>query len=188
MAKTAPTIDRFVFAGGRVLECENWRGVEPQPIDRLKTNEFGGALERFLIEAHEWLASRCDSPIEIILGAWLFAVMRGMETDVALCANRTDAESIAPDRVVIVPQIRWERYFPDFGIRFPLLTRQWLFVECDGKHFHFGKAKISKDRGRQQEMMDAGYRVFRFTGSEINRNPFLCASPVIHYGLRGGRT
>jgi hypothetical protein len=26
--KTAPTLDRFVFPGGRVLECEDWRGVE----------------------------------------------------------------------------------------------------------------------------------------------------------------
>ena len=52
-------------------------------------------------------------------------------------------------------------------------------VECDGHDFHERtKEQARRDRSRDRRLQDAGYRVFRFTGSEIYRDPLGCADEV----------
>lgn len=180
MARTTPTVDRFVFAGGRVLECENSRGVE-------EAHEFKHAVTPAVLDriaASYCLAPFCESPIEIELGSQLFSVLSGYRDlfVTTICPN-DEAPSRAPDEVLIVPQFRFARYRTDLAVRFPWLPRRWVFVECDGKEFHSTAEQIVRDRGRQQEMMDAGFRVFRFTGAEIRRYAASCARVVAEYGL-----
>lgn len=61
-----------------------------------------------------------------------------------------------------------------------------LIVECDGHDYHERtKEQAAKDRSRDRELNGAGYDVFRFTGSELWRDPWGCAEQVYTWALRG---
>jgi very-short-patch-repair endonuclease len=52
-------------------------------------------------------------------------------------------------------------------------------IECDGYEFHERtKEQASRDRSRDRKLQELGFRVFRFTGSELHRDPFKCAVEV----------
>ncbi|MDQ3254286.1 MAG: endonuclease domain-containing protein [Acidobacteriota bacterium] len=51
-----------------------------------------------------------------------------------------------------------------------------LIVECDGHDFHEKrKEQAAKDKRRDRILQSLGYRVFRFTGSEIHNDAIACA-------------
>ncbi len=51
-----------------------------------------------------------------------------------------------------------------------------LILECDGHDFHEKtKEQAAKDKRRDRELQHLGYRVFRFTGSEIHNDAIACA-------------
>jgi very-short-patch-repair endonuclease len=55
-------------------------------------------------------------------------------------------------------------------------------VECDGHDFHERtKEQARRDRSRDRRLQQAGHRVFRFTGSEIYRDPLGCATEIIRW-------
>lgn len=55
----------------------------------------------------------------------------------------------------------------------------WLAIECDGHEFHERtKEQAARDRARDRALQEAGLTIFRFTGSEIYRDPFGCADQV----------
>lgn len=57
-----------------------------------------------------------------------------------------------------------------------------IIIECDGHDFHERtKDQARRDRSRDREMTVAGYKVFRYTGSEIYRDPLRCAQQVADY-------
>lgn len=57
-----------------------------------------------------------------------------------------------------------------------------IVVECDGHDFHERtKEQAERDRSRDRRMQDAGFTVFRFTGSEITRYPWECAEAVVDF-------
>lgn len=95
----------------------------------------------------------------------------------------------------IMPQARIDRYRADFLIcRYDydvlfdadgnpgdeiLRRRPLLVVECDGHDFHERtKEQAAHDKERDREMQIAGYRVMRFTGSEIHRDVEKCVAAV----------
>ena len=54
-----------------------------------------------------------------------------------------------------------------------------LVVECDGHDFHDRtKEQAQRDRERDRAMNSMGYRVCRFTGSEIWRDPWKCVEQI----------
>lgn len=54
-----------------------------------------------------------------------------------------------------------------------------MIVECDGHDFHERtKDQAAKDRGRDRELQEMGYIVYRFTGSELWANAMGCARQV----------
>jgi very-short-patch-repair endonuclease len=64
----------------------------------------------------------------------------------------------------------------------PEMEPHWVVAECDGHEFHERTpVQAEHDRKRDRTMTAAGYRVFRFTGTEINRDPAKCAAEVINY-------
>jgi hypothetical protein len=70
----------------------------------------------------------------------------------------------------------WDRE-PDSG-RKPGWDR--LIVECDGHDFHERtKEQAARDRERDRASQIAGMEIYRFTGSELWRNPLGCAEQVI---------
>lgn len=57
-----------------------------------------------------------------------------------------------------------------------------LIVECDGHDFHERtKEQAAKDRSRDREAQESGYEIFRFTGSELWKDPIGCARQVIEW-------
>lgn len=61
----------------------------------------------------------------------------------------------------------------------------WLIVECDGHAYHERtKEQAAKDRSRDRTMQADGITVFRFTGSELHRNPLGCATQVYDWLVR----
>lgn len=46
-----------------------------------------------------------------------------------------------------------------------------VVIECDGFDFHSSKQQMTNDRKRDRQFLKMGYRVVRFTGSEISTHP-----------------
>lgn len=69
------------------------------------------------------------------------------------------------------PQVSVGRYRVDFLVGM-------LVIECDGHEFHASKEQRTHDAGRDRWLMSQGYRVVRFTGSEIFRDAVKCAQEV----------
>ena len=86
----------------------------------------------------------------------------------------------------IFPQVVIGSYRADFLMlhRASLNTFAGIVVECDGHDFHERtKEQATRDKSRDREMQIAGYRVLRFTGSEIWRDAFKCADQVVWMGM-----
>ena len=134
-------------------------------------------------------ASRYGSPIEALFDKALQTLYR--------------LEPPAPDEAFILPivnkdQFRSEHYgylvlysaeqvrCLDWPVDFLIAAQDYngfthfAVVECDGHEFHERtKDQAQRDRSRDRRLQEAGFRVFRFTGSELYRDPIGCAREVI---------
>jgi very-short-patch-repair endonuclease len=106
------------------------------------------------------LGGECESPIEVILGAQI--KMRADELE----------------SIVFEPQYVWRRYRIDWAALRKDDRKPLAFIECDGKDFHTSEEQVSRDRKRDAACAEAGIQVFRFTGSDINRNVEFCVDLV----------
>lgn len=55
------------------------------------------------------------------------------------------------------------------------LVQAPVIIEADGSLHHVNR---ERDRIRDEALVEAGYRVFRFSGTEINRSPAMCVQKV----------
>jgi hypothetical protein len=69
---------------------------------------------------------------------------------------------------------------PDLAIWFPADDGVRVLIECDGYQFHSGRDKFKSDRTRDRELMEQGYRVLRYSGSEIMEDPVTLANSVLN--------
>jgi len=67
---------------------------------------------------------------------------------------------------------------PDLAMWFPADDSVRLLIECDGYQFHSGRDKFKSDRARDRELLELGYRVLRYSGSEIMEDPVTLAKSV----------
>jgi very-short-patch-repair endonuclease len=165
----------------------------PTFLQRLTTKETGefncvdvlNALdERVQDYALDWTAQRLcniemsiystESPIEQLL-----AMALARQSDVQGIIHRADN-----DNFMINPQHEIEigdkRYRVDFLVSIIMDRKQReIVIECDGHEFHErSKFQATKDKQRDRLLQSAGYRVFRYTGSEIWKDPDKCAREV----------
>lgn len=124
----------------------------------------------------EEIAKDCESPIELRF-ALAFSLF------MALIEGRPwpkKFENVEPrPRVIIEPQAKFGQYRADFLIYYAgTPTRQCgIVVECDGHEFHEKtKEQAARDKARDRALQSRWAKVLRFTGSEIHRKPFECAS------------
>ena len=115
-----------------------------------------------------------DSPIESILLAALCECAVDHGYRVAKAAGRSDTLGIRPQTTV-------DRYRIDLMVSFLFHGAELhLAIECDGHDFHEKtKAQARKDRSRERALTYLGYRVVRFTGSEIVGNARACAAEIM---------
>jgi very-short-patch-repair endonuclease len=67
------------------------------------------------------------------------------------------------------------------------LPKYKIAIECDGKDFHSSPSQKKYDKKRSAYLYRHGYKhVIRFTGSEINKNPYECVNKIDAV-VRGGR-
>lgn len=68
----------------------------------------------------------------------------------------------------------------DFLIYPKVCPNRCIVVECDGHAFHERtKEQAARDRSRDRALQERGFVVYRFTGSEIYRDPGRCAKEVL---------
>lgn len=128
-------------------------------------------------------ASFCQSPIERYLIIAVKAVSWYLN-HIKLNAVQSTPENldVFNERLILFwPQAPVGEYRADF-----LFYRKEgsqlgsLIVECDGHEFHERtKEQAARDRKRDRYMQDLGLKVYRFTGSEIYRDPTRCAIQVL---------
>lgn len=58
-----------------------------------------------------------------------------------------------------------------------------IVVECDGAEFHTDRPAVIRDTIRDHYMIDRGYWVMRFSGSEIYKNAKQCAESVANNAM-----
>jgi very-short-patch-repair endonuclease len=85
--------------------------------------------------------------------------------------------------VHVNPQAEIGDYRVDFLITFSCYDREEAFiVECDGHNFHDRTPEqASRDRERDRKLTIAGHKVFRFTGTDINRRPMDCVNELMQF-------
>lgn len=140
----------------------------------------------------------CESPIET---AMLWAMLRSHVRHDAYCIDHygwpgmnctlgshvvelgeRDAEVIPQAEVVTA---EGKSYRLDFAYRAmhvrsgSLLAEAYIDVECDGHDFHERtKEQAERDKERDRDLQGLGYRIARFTGSEIARDPAECMNKL----------
>lgn len=75
----------------------------------------------------------------------------------------------------------YERQFLFHGRKYDFaMPEAQLLIECDGYDYHKTPEQMDKDTRRDREASHYGWRVERFTGSQINRSAIVCALEAIH--------
>jgi very-short-patch-repair endonuclease len=156
------------------------------------TQRLDEAYERYGAACAEIQRSKTDwfhangiitSPIEIAMADALLIMETGYgwEHEGHLDIIPSDFSSDSRLIVQIVPQKVVGPYRLDFAIRVRNAYGAYHFfaVECDGHDFHEKtKRQAAHDRRRDRFLQSSGYRVYRFTGSEIYADPKKCADEI----------
>lgn len=141
----------------------DYRGSEEldRPLRPLRVTEACQLLE-LATEAMK-LGDACESPIEVMLGAEIMVRLeplfriRGFE---------------------LVAQFPLNPYRFDFAIRIGQATKPALLIECDGAAFHTSPEQVQHDRRKDQWASLHGFKVVRFTGSDIHSRPRECIEAI----------
>lgn len=164
-------------------------------------------IARYVMDASNSMAnamSLCESPIEGVMFSSF--VLLSAEREYCLRIQRPGSllkfsyESFP--QITITPQyqkgdfridflLEYEDIIPDFenqvktndGHEIPRCknVKKNLLIECDGHDFHEKtKEQARKDKQRDRILQSLGYKIFRFTGSEIWSDPIKCAEEVFN--------
>ena len=113
-----------------------------------------------------------ESPIELELlrALYLFSIVKYTQIPHERNAGQTS--------LTVATQKKIGSYRVDFLIT-TNETDIKVVVECDGHEFHERtKQQAAKDKSRDRQLVSLGYAVLRFTGSEIWKDPWECASEI----------
>lgn len=70
---------------------------------------------------------------------------------------------------------------------YPLFSKLKYAIELDGYEYHTNKKQIANDYERENNLKEMGYRVIRFTGSQIYKEPYTCVDKLINIVLNDMR-
>lgn len=95
--------------------------------------------------------------------------------------NKSTNSAIYPDGIYTYPQRKIGKYIVDFLISYQSGEKlNEIIVELDGHGFHDrDKKQRAYEKARDRYLVQQGYKVFHYTGSEIVANPFGIAHEVI---------
>jgi very-short-patch-repair endonuclease len=144
---------------------QDYNLLEDAVKENINNSLFDGILPKLTK-----LLKVCESPIERLLYSELlnakmyYGVLGGtVVKDI----------KIFPQHTIILEQ---NTYRADFLIEY---EKEKLIVECDGHEFHEKtKEQAQKDKKRDRELIQAGYKIIHFTGSEIYTNTYKCFDEI----------
>lgn len=138
------------------------------------------------VEGFDLLKERCESPIEELLIAALYIQSKIGYIDIHFLGSSDFPKEAAFDQAVFVhQQVQIGQYRVDFLIHDASCPREiakprFMIVECDGHDFHERtKEQARRDKQRDRFFQAKGFKVLRFTGSEIWADPEACADEII---------
>lgn len=161
-------------------ESKAFQLIESASVERMKR-----FCDRFSV-----IRERCESPIEELLLAALYTSSKDYIT---FRMEFLDARRGIRERpyhnmtAVVYQQVNIDNYRVDILIQDGTLPDSlcgvsYIVVECDGHNFHERtKEQARHDRKRDRFFQSKGYRVLRFTGSEIWSDPYACADEIIDH-------
>ena len=137
---------------------------------------------------HYIIESEIQSPIE----AMFYAAFMGINEISYHCGLRsTPSPFIGSEEFLIAfPQHEVGKYKADFGVFYGIISSsiedgysysgKWVAVELDGHEFHDrDESQRRYEKRRDRYFQKSGLQIFRYTGSEIFKNPFNAAVEVI---------
>lgn len=160
---------------------DEFKNVDPVAAKRFKDNlllllleDEKGRFRRWACDAIDvWThhaTDYCQSPIEQLLFSELPFVGFGYGTQMPAIADLDLPLPRPNSEVLICPQHAIGNYRVDFA----LIVDMWgdgdikVVIECDGHDFHEKtKQQATRDKKRDRELQKAGWKVLRYTGSEI---------------------
>lgn len=156
-----------------------------EKIDRIVKDGIEAEAVRFE-EEFLTLATYCESPIEELMLAALFADHRVQQFDMIFMGRFEPADRhTRGETIYVYQQAKIGPYRADFLIHdcscpIEVAAPRWMIVECDGHDFHERtKEQARRDKQRDRYFQSHGYKVLRFTGSEIFADPEAVAQEVI---------
>ena len=149
-------------------------------------NMNGALHDRFdkLLAVVDASANRLEmSPIErrFIAVFYVVAILRNVVT--LYGKGDLNPETMRKEVLYVTPQKEIRKYRLDFEMAMLVGAEMHkLAVECDGHEFHERtKDQAARDRLRDRDLQRDGYTVFRFTGSEIFKDPIVCADECLDW-------
>lgn len=151
------------------------------------TRSMQGVLDEACARRLFTLGHHCESPIELMLGAAI-ALRWDLESPTPpipmdICAQKY-IDLVPGYEAFLVPQfemptghrldflLQWKSVWADEPLR--------IGIECDGHEFHEKtKDQATRDKRRDRAIQMEGVPIYRFTGSEIFKNPASCAKEVL---------
>lgn len=87
-----------------------------------------------------------------------------------------DDRIIADADITVHIQYPVASYRVDFAVEVSMTLnsktmREWIAVECDGYDWHHKtREQVTRDKAREREIVAAGFKILRFSGTEIHRD------------------
>jgi very-short-patch-repair endonuclease len=137
---------------------------------------LGGHIEWALSE----IDGQCESPIErgLLYG---FVALRLVDRRIRLVDLPTACPVLTEWDAEVHVQHEVGKYRVDFAIHITdgKELSQWVAIECDGHDYHERtREQAQRDKARDRDLTELGYRILRFTGSEIYRDNMACATQI----------
>lgn len=154
-------------------------------VNKIINDSINQQVVQFL-EDFEYYDRFCESPIEKLLFAALYA--QSLQTDfyqiemmgTSGLAKNPDQETIYVHQQMQVGQYRVDFLIFDCSCPFEIADPKIIVVECDGHDFHEKtKEQAARDKKRDRFFQGLGFKVLRFTGSEIWADPHACVEEII---------
>lgn len=152
------------------LNCKKKFSVWPSKVDLAKFCSKKCA-DDFMRDYVECVCKNCQKPFQVPRSD----LNRGRGTFCSrYCFYRYKGESSLEEKmrgiltrfkIEFVQEYKIGRYYADFFI-----SKLNLIVECDGEYWHLSKIGRDRDRRKDKYLCGLGYKVVRFTGSEIKEN------------------
>lgn len=136
--------------------------------------------ERFS-DAFVLIDNNCKSPIEKQLASALIFIEILGKSRLYFVEEISDSLQLVPDVFsYISPQAKIGKYIADFLIVTTIGGfSEYIIIECDGHDFHEKtKQQAAHDKKRDRYFTQNGYKVLRFTGSEIYNDVDECVREI----------